>query len=114
MVSGNDPAGKHLLSVLRSREDCLLIAAQHKVGISSIGGRLQEQRRKISAYEVVAVADPLQFGRPADSGAVAEDEIARVKNRSIFRVARGKIQRMGVDEKYTSGFFIAIADEIFQ
>ena len=60
------------------------------------------------------MADPLQFGRPADAGSVAKDKIARVKNRSILRVARGKIQRMGVYEKYTSGFSIAIADEIFQ
>ena len=73
-------------------------AAEEEVAIALTGGRVEQLRHEVGADEVVAHADALQPGGPADPRAVAEDVVGRVEHVAIGRIGGRQVERMGVDE----------------
>jgi len=54
VIASEPPAGEVILSVSRCLGNRRLIAAEHEVGISAIGGCRKQGRREIGALQVLA------------------------------------------------------------
>ena len=98
MVAAQGPAGKMQPGVFRRALDRPGVAAEEEIRVAAAGGLFKQGRREIGAHQVLAHADGLEPGGPANARPVGEDVVGRIEHVAVAGVRGGQVQRVGVGE----------------
>ena len=103
MAACQRPAGKERGGGGRGAGDRRLVAAEEEIAMAFRGGGAEQLRHQVGAGKVVADAEAVEPGGPADARAVAEDVVGRVEHFAIVAVGGRQVERVGVDEEDAAG-----------